>query len=335
MNIDIDVVIVGAGPVGLFAIFQAGMLGMKVCVIDTLPYIGGQCSTMYPEKPIYDIPGYSQISAQGLIDELAKQASPFSPLYLLGQQVVSVQQVNNSFTLKTSKHNCIKAKVIIIAAGCGAFGPKKPAIVDIDSYQSKTVFYSITDRNMFANKKVVIVGGGDSAIDWAINLSDITKNIYLIHRREKFRCAPHSLAKVENLVQDGKIELVVPYQLHDIAGSDGNIQHVVVKDLKQNIKIIECDFLLPFYGLSMELGPICEWGLNVDKNHIEVDTSYYQTNIEGIYAVGDIATYTGKLKLILTGFAEVASALHRSYERVFEGKALHFQYSTSAGVKKI
>ena len=335
MSIDVDVAIVGAGPVGLFAIFQAGMLGMKVCVIDTLPHIGGQCSAMYPEKPIYDIPGYPAISAQALVDALATQASPFTPLYLLDQRVIVANKSNNGFMLKTSKNNIVKAKLIIIAAGCGAFGPKKPDIVNIDSYESKTVFYSVTDRNMFTNKKVLIAGGGDSAIDWGINLSDIANKIYLIHRREKFRCTPRSLERIKKLEKEGKIELIVPYQLHDIEGEGGKITNVIARDLKKNLRIIHCDFLLPFYGLSMELGPIRNWGLNLDKNHIKVDASYYQTNIEGIYAVGDIATYPGKLKLILTGFAEVASALHHAYGRVFDGKALHFQYSTSTGVKKI
>jgi thioredoxin reductase (NADPH) len=328
-----DLVIIGAGPVGIFSVFQAGMLGMKSCVIDAYEYIGGQCTALYPEKPIYDIPAYPEISGAGLINHLESQASPFKPQYFLGQQVISLVKQDDGFIVKTSKDNIIFAKAVIIAGGCGSFGPKKAEIASIDEYENKSVFYSVRDPKIFKDKEVVIAGGGDSAIDWTLNLSKIAKKIYLVHRRPKFRCLPHSFSQVKELESQGIVELVIPYQLHSVEGEMGNISNVVVADMEGNSRYLKSDFLLMFYGLAMDLGPIREWGLNMSHHHINVEHAYYETNISGIYAVGDIASYEGKLKLILTGFAEAASAIHHAYPRVFDGKSLHFQYSTTTGIQ--
>lgn len=324
-----DVIIIGAGPVGIFAAFQAGLLGMKPAIIDTLDFAGGQCMALYPEKPIYDIPGAPAILAQNLIEKLKEQAQPFDPKYYLGQQVMDLKSTDKGFEVTTSKGNKISGKIIIIAAGCGAFGPNKPPLANIETYENKSVFYSVKSRNDFAGKKIAIAGGGDSAIDWALSLAEIAEKIYLIHRRDKFRAAPDSLRKLSELVNQGSVEMVVPCQLFALEGENGHLSNVIVETMDGEKRSLDADILLPFFGLKMSLGPILEWGLNIRSNHIAVDNVHYQTNIEGIYAVGDIASYEGKIKLILTGFAECASALHHSYKRVFDGKALHFQYSTS------
>ena len=324
-----DILIIGAGPVGLFAIFEAGMLGMKCHVVDALEEIGGQCSALYPEKPIYDIPAYPKILASDLIAKLHEQANRFEPVFHLNQQVESFTKNSNKFTVRTNKGTEIEAKVIIIAAGSGAFGPNRPPLENIRNYEGKSIFYAVKKMEDFAGKNIAIAGGGDSAIDWAINLADIANKIYLIHRRDKFRASPDSMKKIEELCDSGKIELAVPYQLHSLEGNDGKLSKVNLYDLNNNIKSLDANILLAFFGLSMDLGPIANWGLNLKSNHIEVSHINYETNIEGIYAIGDIATYEGKIKLILTGFAEAATSLHHAYKRVFDGKALHFEYSTS------
>lgn len=331
----VDVTIIGAGPVGLFGSFQAGMLGMKAAIIDPLNHIGGQCSALYPEKPIYDIPGYPQIQAQTLINQLAKQTEPFKPLYLLGQQVTLLNSAEKKFIIKTSKSEVIESKIILIAAGAGAFTPKKPPIPHLNQYEGTSILYSVQNKEVFRNKKIVITGGGDSAIDWAIELSKISKSLHLIHRRKEFRCAPHSLEQLKLLETKGKLKIMTPYQLKNVKGDSNQIQEVIIEKSDNSTIKLNCDFLLPFYGLSMELGPIRNWNLNLSKNYIEVDPSYYQTNIKGIYSIGDIANYPGKVKLILTGFSEASSALHHAYSRVFNGKKLNFQYSTSVGVKQL
>ncbi len=331
--INIDLVIIGAGPVGIFSVFQAGMLGMKSCVIDTYEYIGGQCVALYPEKPIYDIPGYPEISGANLINHLEAQAAPFNPKYLLNQQVISISKENSHFIVKTSKNNIISCKAVLIAGGCGSFGPKRANMQGEESYENKSIFYSVKDPKIFQDKEIVIAGGGDSAIDWTLNLSKIVKKIYLVHRRNKFRCMSHSFEQVKQLEKDGIVEMVIPYQLDSIEGDGEKISNVILSDLEGNLKKIKSDFLLLFYGLAMDLGPIRDWGLNMSHHNINVEHAYYETNIPGIYAIGDIASYEGKLKLILTGFAEAASAIHHAYPRVFDGKSLHFQYSTTTGVK--
>jgi thioredoxin reductase (NADPH) len=333
MTIATDIVVIGAGPSGLFTVFQAGMLKMKCHVIDSLEIIGGQCVALYPEKPIYDIPAHPKVLASELIELLEAQANPFNPVYHLNQQVQTiVQNDDQTFTVGTSKHNNIICKAIIIAAGCGAFGPNRPPLAKLNSYEGKSVFYAIKNKADFTNKKVAIAGGGDSAVDWAINLVDIAKKIILIHRRNKFRCAPDSTEKLEKLVKQGKIDLITPYQLHSLHGENGILQQLDVIDFSQNILSLEVDYLLPFFGLAMELGPIAKWGLNLHKNHIVVHQANMQTSQPGIYAVGDIAYYPEKLKLILTSFAETASACHDIFKIVFPDQIFHFEYSTSKGV---
>ncbi|MCC8483759.1 MAG: NAD(P)/FAD-dependent oxidoreductase [Rickettsia endosymbiont of Labidopullus appendiculatus] len=329
-----DIIIIGAGPVGLFAVFQAGMLGMRCHVVDSQEIIGGQCSILYPEKPIYDIPAYPKIMAEQLIEQLALQAKPFNPVYHLNQQVIQLKKEDDYFQITTSKNITIAAKAIIIAAGCGSFGPNRPPLAGIEGFEGKSVFYFINNRNSLANQEIVIAGGGDSAVDWAISLCEIAKKIYLVHRREKFRAAPETIRQLKELADNGKIELVINYQLDHLVGKDGILEAVGVKDFEGNIRTLPANILLPFFGLTQELGPIKNWGLHVKTNHIIVEPGYFETNTPGIYAIGDIASYPAKLKLILTGFAEAASSLHHAYSRVFEGKALHFEYSTTKGVHK-
>jgi thioredoxin reductase (NADPH) len=332
MHKEFDVTVIGAGPSGLFSVFQAGMLGMKCAVVDALEAVGGQCAALYPEKPIYDIPAYPEIIAQELVDKLYQQAAPFSPQYYLSQQVISLQDKGNYFALETSAGQKLKSKVVIIAAGAGSFGPNRPPLANIESYEGKSIFYLVTNRNNFAGKKVVIAGGGDSALDWAISLADIA-DISIVHRRDKFRAAPASVQKIHELADKGKIALVTNYQLDSLKGENGILEEVIVADLDGNKKSLKADILLPFFGLAQNLGPILDFGLNINMHHIKVDYPYFETNIKGIYAIGDVASYEGKLKLILTSFAESSSALHHAYSRVFDGKALHFEYSTTKGIR--
>ena len=328
-----DLVIIGAGPVGLFSVFEAGMLKIKTHVIDSLETIGGQCSALYPEKPIFDIPAHPSILGSELIEKLEEQAKPFEPTYHLNQRVNQiVKHDDGSFRIVTSKGVKIDCKVIVIAAGCGAFGPNRPPLAGIEEFEGNSVFYAVRSKAEFAGKNVVIAGGGDSAVDWALGLSAIAKKVSVVHRRPKFRCAPENSDKLNQFAADGVIDLVVPFQLDSVSGQDGKLEFVGVKDFDGNVKQIEADYLLPFFGLSMELGPIADWGLGLEKNHISVDPATMQTSVKGIYAVGDIATYKNKLKLILTGFAEVAAACHDAYKIVHPDELFHFEYSTSKGV---
>lgn len=328
-----DIVIIGAGPVGLFSIFEAGMLKMRCHVVDTLESVGGQCAALYPEKPIYDIPAHPKIEAIDLIRQLEAQAAPFNPVFHLGQQVMKVERVaNGEWRVETSKGTTITCKAIIIAAGCGAFGPNRPPLDGLEAYEGKSVFYMVTQKESLRGKRIAIAGGGDSAVDWALLLADIAEHIYFIHRRPKFRAAPESVSQLEALAAKGKVEFVVPYQLSALEGANGQLSAVVVETMEGEKKTLDAQVLLPFFGLAMELGPIAEWGLNLELSNIAVNPATCETNQKGIYAVGDIATYPGKLKLILCGFAEAAMACHAAYPLVHNGKALHFEYSTSKGV---
>ncbi len=329
-----DILIIGAGPVGLFAAFEAGLQNMKCHVVDALEFIGGQCTALYPEKPIYDVAGLPEIAAQDLIANLEKQAAPFNPVYHLGQQVKEVAKAGDVFKVKTSKGTEIEAKVIIIAAGCGAFGPNRPPVPGLEAYEATgAVNDLVRSKEDYRGKKVVIAGGGDSAVDWANILADVTEKLYMVHRRDKFRAAPDSVAKMDKLRDEGKLEYVIPYQPAGLVGENGILKQVELKDLQGNSKLLDADNFLCFFGLAMELGPIATWGLGLDKNHIAVAADTLQTTTEGIYAVGDICTYKGKLKLITCGFAEAAMAVHHAYEKV-HGKPLHFEYSTSKGLPK-
>ena len=328
-----DVAIIGAGPVGLFAVFELGMLKIKAVVIDTLPAVGGQCTALYPEKPIYDIPSHPAINAQDLIKNLEIQAAPFAPKYVLGEQVVKVEKLaTGSWRLATNKGTIIDAKAILIAAGCGAFGPNRPPLAGIEHYENTHVHYMVRAREDFRDKNIVIAGGGDSAVDWAVSLAEVAAKIYVVHRRDKFRAAPDMVDKMQALAATGKIEMVVPYQLDGLEGDSKNLSAVSVKDMDGNLRTLEAQHLLAFFGLSMELGPIADWGLNLTGSHIAVNRGTMQTNVAGIFAIGDIATYEHKLKLILCGFAEAAHAAHAIREIVYPGVAYHFEYSTSKGV---
>lgn len=327
-----DVVVIGAGPVGLFAVFELGMLKIRCHVVDALDVIGGQCAALYPEKPIYDIPAHPSIDGLELVKQLEAQAAPFEPVYHLGQQVISIAR-NDDFIVTTSSGTTIQCKAILIAAGCGAFGPNRPPLDGLEAYEEAGfVRYMVTRKDLFKGKKVVIAGGGDSAIDWTNVLAPEAETLYLVHRRDKFRAMAESVAQMRKLVDDGKVELVVPYQLDGLEGKDGQLQAVRVKTLDGKERMLEADYLLPFYGLAMELGPIVNWGLNLEKNHIAVDASTCHTSEQGIFAIGDIATYPNKLKLILCGFSEAAMAAHAIREIVYPDEAYHFEYSTTKGV---
>lgn len=329
----VDVAIIGAGPVGLFAVFQCGMLGLRCAVIDSLPDIGGQCTALYPEKPIYDIPGFPNVAAGDLIANLEAQAAPFNPAYLLGQTVLGLDKMaDGGWALETSLRNRIQARTVIIAAGSGAFGPNRPPLDGIEAYEGTSVFYMVRRREDFRDKRIVIAGGGDSAVDWALSLSDIASKVMVVHRRDQFRAAPESLTRMRTLAAAGKIDLVVPYQLHGLDGVDGRLHTVQIRDLDGNVRALEADMLLPFFGLAASLGPIAGWGLDIDRHHIVVDPATSATNIPGIYAIGDIVAYSHKLKLILTGFAEAAQAAHAIYRQLNPGQELHMEYSTTKGL---
>jgi thioredoxin reductase (NADPH) len=331
-----DAVIVGAGPVGLFAVFQCGMAKIRCHVVDALESLGGQLSALYPEKPIYDIPGHPSILAADLVERLAEQAAPFQPTYHFHTQVSALSRLEDGRWLcGLSNGESIAARAVIICAGGGAFGPNRPPLDGLEQYEGSGVFYLVRRREDFRGKNVVIAGGGDSAVDWAISLSEVAAKVMVVHRRPKFRAAPESEARLKLLAESGGIELVVPYQLHGLEGANGKLSSVVVATLDGKTRSLAADVLLPFYGLSSDLGPIAQWGLGMDRNLIAVDPATGATDTPGIYAAGDICTYPGKLKLILTGFADAARVAHSAHDVVHPGEALHFEHSTTSGVPRI
>ena len=330
-----DVAVIGAGPVGLFAIFECGMVGLRCHVIDALDAIGGQCSALYPEKPIYDIPGFPRISGAELVEKLESQSAPFQPVFHLGQRVDELERLNTGgFRLTTSKGDVVEAGAVIIAAGAGAFGPNRPPLAGIEAYEGKPdgtgVHYLVRKPEDFRGKKIVIAGGGDSAVDWALALHGIAARIDFVHRRDQFRAAPDSVAKLRGLNGKG-LDIVVPYQLDALEGDGHRLNAVLVKSLDGDVKRLPADALLAFFGLKSDLGPIANWGMELELHHLPVDPATCQTSQSGIFAIGDVAAYPGKLKLILTGFAEAASAAHAIYPLLNQGKPLHFEYSTSKG----
>ncbi|MEM7221925.1 MAG: NAD(P)/FAD-dependent oxidoreductase [Pseudomonadota bacterium] len=331
-----DVVIVGAGPVGLFAVFELGMLSIRSHLVDSLDGPGGQCTALYPEKPIYDIPGLPEVQAGDLVERLRQQAAPFHPTYHLGQRVEALAKDGEGWRVKTSRGTTISCRAVVIAAGGGAFGPNRPPLPGIRDFEGRGVFYSVARREDFRGKRLVIAGGGDSALDWTLSLAEIAAKIQVVHRRAKFRGAPDSVAKLHKLAESGEVvELVVPFQLHGLEGRDGLLEAVTVRSLEGETRRLEADALLAFFGLSMDLGPIAEWGLALDNKTLKVDPATCQTSQPGIFAIGDVNSYPGKLKLILCGFAEAAMAAHAVHPLVHPEQALHWEYSTTKGVTEL
>lgn len=330
--IQTDICIIGAGPVGLFSVFEAGLLKMRCHLVDALPQIGGQLSEIYPKKPIYDIPGFPDILAQDLVDNLKKQIDPFKPTFTLGERVETLTKLEDeSFLLITSDKTEINAKVIVIAGGLGCFEPRKPEIENLERFEGKGVHYMVKDPERFRGKKLVIAGGGDSALDWTIFLSDVASEVTLIHRNESFRGAPDSAEKVVELAKAGKINLLLNSNLKSLQGN-GVLKGVSVIGKDKQLKELEADCLIPLFGLSPKLGPLGDWGLNIDKCAIEVNTFDYSTNIPGVFAIGDINTYPGKLKLILCGFHEAALMAQSAFKFVYPDKKVSFKYTTVNGV---
>ncbi|MCQ9154683.1 NAD(P)/FAD-dependent oxidoreductase [Acidomonas methanolica] len=331
-----DVAIIGAGPTALFAAFECGMLRLSSLLIDALDCVGGQCAALYPEKPIYDIPAHPAIEGGALIEALEAQIAPFNVPRLLGQRVEGLQGQRGDFTLTTSAGETIRAKAVIIAAGAGAFGPNRPPLDGLDAYEKTgAVQYYVRRRQDFTDRRIVVAGGGDSALDWALSLSDIAGHVYLLHRRDRFRGAPETLARIEAQVAAGKIEKVVPYQLAGLRGENGRLQAVEVATLDGAARLLDADTLLPFYGLSTDLGPIAAWPLDTHRSQIPVTPSTLETSLPGVFAIGDVASYPGKLKLILQGFSEGAMAVHAIHGVVHPDTPLHFEHSTSLGLPRV
>lgn len=330
--INTDICIIGAGPVGLFAVFEAGLLKMRCHLIDVLPQVGGQLSEIYPHKPIYDIPGYPSITAQELIDKQLEQIKPFDPTFTLGERVEHItKQDDGSFIVETNDHTAVHTQVIVIAGGLGCFEPRKPEIPNLHLFEGKGVDYMVKDPAKYRDKKIVIAGGGDSTLDWTFHLADIAQQVTLIHRSDSFRGAPDSAEKVFKLAQQGKINLLLSHNLTNIHGND-YLSHVETTNKEKEVTATDADYFIPLYGLTPKLGPIADWGLNIDKNAIEVNTFDYSTNIERIYAIGDINTYPGKLKLILCGYHEAALMCQSAFKFVYPDQKLTFKYTTVNGI---
>ena len=321
-----DAVIIGAGPIGLFAVFELGLLNLKCHLIDNLDNVGGQCYELYPEKPIFDIPSRISITGQELTDSLMAQARPFKPIFHLGQQAETIEKIeDNNWKITTSLGNVVIARCIVIAGGAGSFVPRKPPIDNIEEYEGKSIFYAVKDKSKFNGKKIVITGGGDSALDWTNNLASLAE-VTLIHRRKEFRAAPDSVSKMLDLEIQGKVKFVIG-QLISFKGDNGMISTIVCEH-ENKVFSIEADYLLPFYGLKMELGPIAKWGVNLHENKIKVDTEKFETSEPSIFAIGDINAYPGKLKLILSGFHEAALMAQQCFRYCNPEKKLVFRYTT-------
>jgi thioredoxin reductase (NADPH) len=328
-----DVAIIGAGPVGLFAVFECGMLQLSSVVIDALAEVGGQCTALYPEKPIYDIPAHPAIEAAELIAQLERQIAPFRPRMLLGRRAERLSGRAGAFTLGTDQGETITARAVILAAGAGAFGPNRPPLQGLSEYEaSGAVQYYVRRREDLRGKRVVIAGGGDSAVDWALALRGIAAGIAVVHRRPRFRAAPDTAAQLAAAAARGEVELAIPFQLHALHGAAGRLASVEIADLDGGTRHLPADVLLPFFGLSTDLGPIAGWGLAIEQHHVAVTPATCETSVPGVFAIGDVAHYPGKLKLILQGFAEAAMAAHAIYPIARPGQALHFAYSTTKGV---
>ena len=329
-----DVTIIGAGPVGLFAIFELGLLKLRTHLIDFLPQAGGQLSEIYPKKPIYDIPGYPTVLAQELVENLLKQVEPFKPSFTFGERVEKLEKIGErDFVITTNLGTKISSSVVVIAGGLGCFEPRKPDTIGLERFENgKGISYVVLDPEKYRDKKIVIAGGGDSALDWTIFLAEIAKEVTLIHRSESFRGAPDSVDKVQKLAAENRINLLLNSQLTEVQGTN-QLERIVVTNVKTSeITIIEAENVIPLFGLSPKLGPIENWGLNIDKSAIEVNTDDYSTNMPGIYAIGDINTYKNKLKLILCGFHEAALMAHSAYRYINPGIKYTMKYTTVNGV---
>jgi len=327
--ISTDAVIVGAGPCGLFAVFELGLLDIKCHVVDILDRPGGQCAELYPEKPIYDIPALPIVTGSELTHRLLDQAKPFKPEYHFNQMVTELRKLDDGrFELKTDGDIVFNAKVVIVAAGGGSFQPKKPPIPGIEAYESQSVFYSVKKMEALRGRDILIVGGGDSALDWTLNLQPLAKSLTLLHRRDDFRAAPDSVKKMRELVAAGKMQFKLG-QVTGLTGESGALASVQVKGNEGPFDII-ANAMLPFFGLTMKLGPVAEWGLNLNENLVPVDTAKFETSTPGIFAIGDINTYPGKLKLILSGFHEAALMAQEAFHHIHPGERLLFQYTTSS-----
>ena len=331
-----DVIVIGAGPVGLFSVFELGLLDIKCHLVDILDKVGGQCAELYPEKPIYDIPAWPIISGQDLTYRLLEQIAPFGAKYHIGEMAVAIRKLEDEglWELTTDQKTVVRAKVIVIAAGGGSFQPKKPPIPGIDGFENlgagKGVHYAVRKMEAFRDKTIVISGGGDSALDWTLNLQPIAKRVTLIHRRDDFRAAPHSVAKMRELVANGDMDLVIA-QATALKGETGHfLESVAIEDADGNESHLAADAFLPFFGLTMKLGPVAEFGLNLHENLIPVDTEKFETSTRGIFAIGDINWYPGKLKLILSGFHEAALMAQKAHQYVHPDRKLRFQYTTSS-----
>ena len=334
-RITTDICIVGAGPVGLFAVFEAGLLKMRCHVVDALPVVGGQLSEIYPKKPIYDIPGFPSILAGELVDNLMKQIEPFHPTFTLGERVEELdKQEDGSFIVRTSEGTEIACKVVAIAGGLGSFEPRKPAIDSLESFEGKGVTYMVRDPELFRSKKVVLAGGGDSALDWAIYLAGVAEELTLVHRGSTFRGAPESAEKVLTMAEEGQIKLLLKSNVTEVQGNGKLDVVTVLIDNKDEYKI-ETDYFIPLFGLVPKLGPLENWGLELEKGAIVVNTVDYSTNIPGVYAIGDINTYPGKLKLILCGFHESALMAQSAYNIIYPDKKFVLKYTTVNGIQEL
>lgn len=329
-----DILIIGAGPTGLFTVFEAGLLKLKCHIIDALPQPGGQLSELYPKKPIYDIPGFPEVKAGQLVDNLMEQIKSFQPGFTLGEKAQDIEkQEDGSFIVTTAEGTKHHAPIVAIAGGLGSFEPRKPPITNLAKFENKGVHYMVKDPEKFRDKSVVIAGGGDSALDWSIYLADIASEVTLVHRRNEFRGALESVDRVKELKDIGKIKLITPAEIVDVNGED-HLESVSVR-MNNNPEedfTLETDYFIPLFGLSPKLGPIADWGLEIEKNAIKVDTFDYQTNIPGIYAIGDVNTYAGKLKLILCGFHEATLMCQSAFAKIHPGKRNIMKYTTVGGV---
>ncbi|MEZ5787224.1 MAG: NAD(P)/FAD-dependent oxidoreductase [Xanthobacteraceae bacterium] len=325
-----DALIIGAGPVGLFAVFELGLLDIKAHLVDVLDKPGGQCAELYPEKPIYDIPAVPVITGQGLTDALLEQIKPFDPTFHYGEMIAHIDRTGDpAFRCTTASGKVFEATVVVIAAGGGSFQPKRPPIKGIEAYEDKSVFYAVRKMEAFRDKRVVIVGGGDSALDWALNLQPLAGRLTLVHRRDDFRAAPDSVRKMRELVEAGAMDLAIG-QVMSLTGEGGVLSGAIIRGSDGAMTLVACDALLPFFGLTMRLGPVMNWGLALKGDLIPVDTATFETNMPGVFAIGDINTYPGKLKLILSGFHEGALMAQQAYRYVHPDKRLVFQYTTSS-----